>query len=162
MLGVERWETLSEDGRDFAILSSRLGLLIRLAELQLLPGASDHDSTVASSILEAVQDWMRRFKVEEDSLSEVEQRTRIESAVIATAQSVTSTAEATEAILSVTPGTSASVRRKAFGRWLSLAEERGVLSAGLSREEHEQLMVFGYVLAVAREVMMAVQSSDEH
>jgi hypothetical protein len=162
VLGVERWEALSEGGRDFALISSRLGLLIRLAELQLLPGASDHDSNVVVSILEAVQDWMQRFKVEDDGLGESEQRSRIESAVIATAQSFTSTAEATEAILAVTPGTSASVRRNAFGRWLALAEERGVLSAGLGREEHEQLMVFGYVLAVVRELMIAVQAPDEH
>jgi hypothetical protein len=161
VLGLERWEALSEDGRDFAVVSSRLGLMIRLAELSLLLGASDHDSAVVISILEAVQDWMKRFNVDEHGVSELEQRSRIESAVIATAQSVTSTAEATEAILAVTPGTSALVRRNAFGRWLSLAEERGVLSAGLSREEHGQLMVFGYALAVVRELMIGVQAPDD-
>jgi hypothetical protein len=75
--------------------------------------------------------------------------------VIIEARSVSSTAELTEAILALTPGASASARRNTFGRWLSLADERGVLSAGLSREQHGELMVFGYALAVVRELMMS-------
>jgi hypothetical protein len=60
VLGADGWEALSKDGREFAIISTRLGLMIRLAELRLLPGvASDHDSTLVSLILKSVRNSMR-------------------------------------------------------------------------------------------------------
>lgn len=160
IVGQQTWEGWKEHERDTAIISCRMGLMVRIAELQLLPGASGHDSDTVIPILELVQDMMRRANVDQAGLAEGEQRARIETATIAAANSFEATPEITEVILSLTPGTTMAVRRSAFGRWITLAEAKGMVPAGLSSEEHRRIAVYGYALGVIRELLMDVQARD--
>jgi hypothetical protein len=147
IVGVDTFDSWTEDERDRASLSCRLGFMLRLTELSSLPGASEFDPEGSLGILNVI---IRFLELDSDGQrSESAQPLIVEGQIAAAASAFTASREMIEAILYLTPGASSAVRERVLDRWdVVAADPRLPL---MSTEDHRRLVVYGFALAVVVE-----------
>jgi hypothetical protein len=157
IVGWETWDSWGED-RSHAVHSCRWGFALRLAELQMLPGASERDGEGWVAIRDFIREVMRRAGAGDVPEGQPDDELGFEGAMVASAAAFTKSQETTEALLALTPGTSSTVRQAAFERYISFSKEEGLITTGLGDHDHRRLMVYGYALSVIRELIDSNQS----
>jgi hypothetical protein len=151
VLGEEAWSSWNEPSRDAAIVLCRMGFVVRLTELEMVPEARNPDHPGWAGIGEVI-------------LRETEQATADADAAfpsISAAWFMATDPRATEAVLYLVPGASSVVRTDVISRWLDRCDEGGMVPSDTTREDRRKLTVYGYALAVVREFTFTAQERGD-
>jgi hypothetical protein len=151
VLGQDTWEAWSQGDQDCAVIISRAGFFIRLAELDLLPAARDHDHPTWEGVGNVAIEMFNRFHDTPDGAMPV----------IAAAASIAQTPTAAKALLESIPGPPPDARVAAVDVELEYLREKGFKPSGTDLAQHRSLMVYGFAAAVVREFILVAQERGD-
>lgn len=151
VLGQDTWDSWSQGDQDCAVILSRAGFVIRLAELDLLPAARDHDHPSWAGVSEVVLEMTNRFHDAPDGAMPV----------MAAAASIVQTRVAADALLESIPGPAPDARLAAIQAELEYLREKGVQTTGTDLAQQRNLMVYGFAAAVVREFILVAQERGD-
>jgi hypothetical protein len=151
VLGQDTWEALVAGDQDCAVILSRAGFFIRLAELDLIPAARDHDHPNWAGVGEVALEMTNRFRDAPDGAMPV----------MAAAASIAQAPVATDALLESIPGAPPDARIAAIEAELEYLCEKGVQPSGTDLAQQRNLMVYGFAAAVVREFILVAQERGD-
>ena len=151
VLGQDNWESWSEGDQDCAVILSRAGFFIRLAELDLLPAARDHDHPSWAGVGEVTLEMTNRFRDAPDGATPV----------VAAAASIVQTRVAADALLESIPGPPRDARIAAVDAELEYLREKGVQPRGTGLAQQRDLIVYGFAAGVVREFILVAQERGD-
>ncbi|MHB8659665.1 MAG: hypothetical protein ACYC91_17300 [Solirubrobacteraceae bacterium] len=151
VLGQDTWESWSRGDQDRSVILSRAGFFIRLAELDLLPAARDHDHPNWAGVGEVALEMTNRFCDAPDGAMPI----------MAAAASIVQTQVAADALLASIPGPPPDARIAAVEAELEYLREKGVQPSGTDLVQQRNLMVYGFCAAVVREFILVAQERGD-
>ena len=151
VLGQDTWDAWSQGDQDCAVILSRAGFFIRLAELDLLPAARDHDHPNWAGVGEVALEMTNRFRDAPDGAVPV----------MAAAASIVQAPVATDALLESIPGAPPDARIAAVDAELEYLREKGLRPTSTDPAQQRKLMVYGFAAAVVREFVIVAQERGD-
>jgi hypothetical protein len=151
VLGQDTWESWSQGDQDCAVILSRAGFFIRLAELDLLPAARDYDHPNWAGVADVALEMTKRFHDAPDGAMPV----------MAAAASIVQAPVAIDALLESIPGPPPDARIAALDAEPEYLREGGFQPRGTDLAQQRNLMVYGFAAAVLREVIIVAQERGD-
>jgi hypothetical protein len=151
VLGDATWENWSLSDQDCAVMLSRAGFFLRLAELDLCPASRDRDHPSWVAVGEVVLEMNNRFRDSADGALPV----------IGAAAAIANTKEAADALLNTIPGPASNARIAALDGELAFLRTRGVQPGGMDVTRQMDLVVYGFAAAVMREFVLVAQERGD-
>lgn len=151
VLGQDIWDGWSQGDQDCAVVLSRSGFFIRLAELDLLPAARDHDHPSWAGVGEVALEMTTRFREALDGAIPV----------VAAAVSLVESPSVIDALLRSIPGPPADVRIGTIDRELAYLREKGVKPDDTGPGEQRNLLLYGFAASVVREFVLVAQERGD-
>jgi hypothetical protein len=144
VLGAEAAKAMPSGAQVLALSSCRVGFMIRLAELELVPNANDRDFPGWGAVAEVTLRMFDRYPDAEPAVS-----------TIAAAEFFASEPAMTRILFESVPGLGPEARSELFEATLAL------IAADNPPDGQDRLQVYGFALGVVREtVLVAHERSD--
>lgn len=148
LLGEEVWEGWSLPDRERAVMDTRMGFAMRLAEVELFAEASNYNDP----------DWLVVIDVVLRHTADPSNQDNAAYPSMSAAAFFAQEPDTIDALFQTVPGPSAELRYAVIDRWFTQLHERNFpLPAGTVEADAHRLMVYGYALAVVRQVMLTAQ-----
>jgi len=155
VLGEETWDSLTPEERDAALSICRIGWAVRVAELEMVPDASDRVRPGWLVIGKVVSDMIDQYSdvASDDSLPVT--------AVIASAHLFASQPSTIKGLYESAPGLSPEIRWSVVHRWLARLNEREISPSRIRADQQASLFAYGYALGVVREFCLVAQERGD-
>jgi hypothetical protein len=151
VLGQDVWEGWSDGDRFAGVTLSRAGFFIRVAELEVLPAAGDHDNFGWAGVGKVVVEMTEQHHDAQDGAIPV----------AAAAAFFVDSAAATDLLLRSIPGPPYDARMAVIDAELEFWRAKGVQPRGTDEAQQRSLVLYGFAASVVREFVLVAQERGD-